>query len=274
MHYGYIYKITNLINGKIYVGLRSSSTFDKAYWGGGSDIHAARLEFGIENFEREILQWCDSYDELCRAEKYWIEKLNARNPDIGYNIQPGGVREYGYAHAESTKQRLKMIAKNRRKYGYWINNGIIEKYYNPESDIFPEGFIKGRLPATMKKAGLSHRGHKVEDTSNLHKAKGKRWFTNGERDTMAFDCPEGFWLGRTNIPDTSGQNNPMYGKVGSNTGKPMSEESKLKLSLSQKERLKQNPKHWITNNEIECLVNVSDNIPVGFVCGRLKKNIR
>ena len=36
--FGYIYKITNTVNGKIYVGLHKSEKFDESYWGSGSNL--------------------------------------------------------------------------------------------------------------------------------------------------------------------------------------------------------------------------------------------
>lgn len=88
--YGYIYKITNKINGKIYIGKRIGSSFDEKYWGSGTRLKVAIKEFGQENFIREIIEWCSTKDILCERERYWIKTLNSRNPDIGYNIKRGG----------------------------------------------------------------------------------------------------------------------------------------------------------------------------------------
>ena len=43
---GYVYKITNLVNGKIYVGLKSGSKFVNSYWGSGSLIRKAIAKYG------------------------------------------------------------------------------------------------------------------------------------------------------------------------------------------------------------------------------------
>lgn len=83
-----IYKITNLINGKIYIGKDTVS--DKNYYGSGLLIKRAINKHGIENFKKEILEECNNNDELCIREKYWIEKYNSTNSQIGYNISKGG----------------------------------------------------------------------------------------------------------------------------------------------------------------------------------------
>ena len=83
-----IYKITNLINGKIYIGKDTVS--DKNYYGSGLLIKRSINKHGIENFKKEILEECNNNDELCIREKYWIEKYNSTNSQIGYNISKGG----------------------------------------------------------------------------------------------------------------------------------------------------------------------------------------
>ena len=96
--YGYIYKITNKINGKIYVGKRAGSSIDEDYWGSGTKIKNALKEFGCENFKREIIEWCSTKDILRDRERYWVDKLDARNPEVGYNLKKG--TEEGVAEEE------------------------------------------------------------------------------------------------------------------------------------------------------------------------------
>lgn len=91
--FGYIYKITNKINKKIYVGKRVGTQFDASYWGSGVKLRKALTEFGKENFDREIIEWCANKDILKEREKYWITALNARDPQFGYNKRPGGEGE-------------------------------------------------------------------------------------------------------------------------------------------------------------------------------------
>lgn len=93
--FGYIYKITNTINGKIYVGLHKSEKFDESYWGSGSNLKEDYKKFGRDKFIREVLESCDTLEQLNEREQHWIEYLDARNPSVGYNIQPGGVRFLG-----------------------------------------------------------------------------------------------------------------------------------------------------------------------------------
>lgn len=83
-----IYKTTNTINGKIYVGKDCSN--NSKYLGSGSILKSAIKKYGKENFIKEILEECTSPEYLKEREIYWISKLNSRDPLIGYNISPGG----------------------------------------------------------------------------------------------------------------------------------------------------------------------------------------
>lgn len=253
--YGYIYKITNNINGKIYVGLHTSATFDENYWGSGSNLHEAYSKFGRDNFTREVLQECESLEEMNQAEVYWIDILDARNPEIGYNIQPGGIKFFGYKHPDCTIERLKDKASKRRKYGFWIHNDTQEKYWTDEQTI-PEGFIKGRLPATMRKAGDKHRGKKSHKRVGSKTPRGSHWYTNGIEDTMAFECPEGYRPGRSKLPDNSGENNPAFGKPNVRRGCNNTQESKEKFHDTMENKKRGNSKYiWINDgvNEYQVL---------------------
>lgn len=83
-----IYKITNSINGKIYIGKDKN---DRAcYFGSGRLIKRAIIKYGKENFVKEIIEFCDTISELNVREIFWINELKSRDPKIGYNIAKGG----------------------------------------------------------------------------------------------------------------------------------------------------------------------------------------
>jgi hypothetical protein len=76
-----IYKITNLLNGKIYIG--KELKYNIQYYGSGILIRKAIIKYGQENFRKDIIEECQ-VDQLNEREKYWIEFLNSRAP-VGYN---------------------------------------------------------------------------------------------------------------------------------------------------------------------------------------------
>lgn len=108
-----IYITTNLINKKIYVGVRElkHDSSDDRYLGSGKIIKRAIEKYGKENFNKEILVYCYSAKEADTEEVYWIDKLDARNPLIGYNIHVGGNNQSGKNNASygSTNKAVKCI---------------------------------------------------------------------------------------------------------------------------------------------------------------------
>lgn len=106
---GYIYKCTYNKNGKIYVGASSNVNNIDTYLGSGSKwVSEVNQETERLYIEKEILEYVDSYEQLSEREIHWIAKLNATNPDIGYNIHKGGTN-----CSEETKQKLSQIAKQQ-----------------------------------------------------------------------------------------------------------------------------------------------------------------
>lgn len=88
--YGYVYKTTNLLNNKIYVGQHRANKFDESYYGSGKTLLKSIAKNGLTNFKVEILEWCYSKEQLNDREIYYIKLLDATNREIGYNITRGG----------------------------------------------------------------------------------------------------------------------------------------------------------------------------------------
>lgn len=95
-HIGFIYKTTNRINGKSYIGLCANKRDSDSYLGSGKLILQAIEKYGRDNFDREILEYCETDQSLRDAEIRWIEKFDAVNSDMFYNLHEGG--RGGYIH--------------------------------------------------------------------------------------------------------------------------------------------------------------------------------
>ena len=91
--YGFIYITTNLLNGMKYIGKHSK--FDDSYLGSGIRVREAIEEFGEENFEREIIAYAYTNEQLNRLEKMYIDTFNAVKDQTFYNLAPGGDGWYG-----------------------------------------------------------------------------------------------------------------------------------------------------------------------------------
>lgn len=94
--YNYIYKITNLTNGKIYIGKHSTDNLDDGYFGSGKLIKQSIQKRGIENFKKEYLVFTDNEERLNWFERYYIKKYKTYNSSNGYNLTKGGDGTLGH----------------------------------------------------------------------------------------------------------------------------------------------------------------------------------
>lgn len=105
-----VYKITNLINQKIYIG--RSSTTNPYYLGSGKLIKQAVLKHGRKNFKKEILKFCDSLEDSKVSERFLIASYDSFTPK-GYNISVGGEGELWWEHhpdQEGQRERRRQTA--------------------------------------------------------------------------------------------------------------------------------------------------------------------
>lgn len=111
-----IYKTTNLVNGKVYVGKDERN--NPNYIGSGLLIQNAIKKYGKENFVKEIIEQCSSKKQLSEREKYWIKELNTTNLKIGYNLTDGGSGGNTYEHNQKLPEiKKKLTGKNNHFYG-------------------------------------------------------------------------------------------------------------------------------------------------------------
>lgn len=92
-----IYKVTNKINNKIYIGKTYNFEKRKAQHlydiNDGLPFHAALKKYGINNFKWEIIDYSDNDKEIREKEIYWIKKYNSCiffEESQGYNLTLGG----------------------------------------------------------------------------------------------------------------------------------------------------------------------------------------
>lgn len=88
--YGYIYKTTNLINDKVYIGKHKNSEFNDKYFGSGKKLISAIKKYGIENFTTEVLEVCYDEKSLNEAEIKYINFYKKKYKENCYNIAKGG----------------------------------------------------------------------------------------------------------------------------------------------------------------------------------------
>lgn len=108
----YIYKTTNLINGKIYIG--QTNGHRNTYIGGGKLLIRAIKKYGKHNFNKEVLVKGE-FNQLFtdELEIHYIRVYNSNNLNIGYNLETGGMG--GRNNKITEEERLKKsIAQKKR----------------------------------------------------------------------------------------------------------------------------------------------------------------
>lgn len=147
----YIYLIVNKVNFKTYVGQRKSNKKwnEDSYMGSGKLLKLAQSKYGIENFEKFLIQYCSTKEETDAAEKFWIKEYRSRGK-AQYNIADGG-QGYDGPRSEETKRKISESEKG--------------KYVSEETRKKMSKVHKGRKPSeeTKKKMSEARKGHPVSE---------------------------------------------------------------------------------------------------------------
>jgi group I intron endonuclease len=108
-----IYKVTNRINGKVYIG-QTSLSLDQRRRQHERDaerldrktvkFHNALLKHGFDNFNWEVIKTCETQEELDNEEILQIKQFNATDRKAGYNLKSGG--KLGGAYTEEAKANI------------------------------------------------------------------------------------------------------------------------------------------------------------------------
>lgn len=138
-----IYKIQNLINGKIYIG--QSVSIEKRWaahrYAGRNKkdnypIHKAMVKYGVENFSFEIIELCDK-DQLNEKEVYWISVYDSYKN--GYNATPGASNVQGENNPRAILDEI-TVFEIRQLYGDRVP--FKEAYNRYKDKISKRGFQK------------------------------------------------------------------------------------------------------------------------------------
>lgn len=113
MHY-YAYKITNLVNQKIYIGIHQTNNINDNYMGSGKLLRRAYKKYGLANFQKDIIQFFETQEDMAQFELDMVNEEFRSRKDT-YNIAIGG----GYGskdkngltfsnHSHSLESKIKM----------------------------------------------------------------------------------------------------------------------------------------------------------------------
>ncbi len=206
-----VYKITNKINGKFYIGKHQTKDLNDGYMGSGKLLKKAIEKYGIENFKKEILHSFDNELEMNNKEKELV--VISEN---SYNLCDGGNGGFGYINKNrlwQTEKHSVAAIENAKK----ATNKIMKLAQSDLEWKRRHSYITSKNHASKKENYVhswTNRKHKKE-TIELMKlsAKGKHegsknsqygtcWITNGvenkkiKKEELDFWTNKGYTKGR------------------------------------------------------------------------------
>lgn len=172
--YFYLYKITNKIDGKIYVGVHRTHDLQDGYMGSGLYIKRAIAFHGVKNFKKDILEFFDSVDEMFDKESMIVNENFLKRKDT-YNVCLGGTG--GNVHIALAAFRKKLdedevfrqsvyesirLGLERKRLTGWVNPGFLGREHSEETK------------QKMREKALVH------SSGEKNSQFGTMWITNGK----------------------------------------------------------------------------------------------
>ena len=126
----FIYKITNVINNKVYIGQVYNKSIEARFYRHVKEaspknpiiVDRAIYKYGKENFIVEQIDTANSIEELNEKEKYWIRFYNSTDRNFGYNLTTGG--DGGNTYLCKSKEEMDLIKQKISKANSGKNNGM------------------------------------------------------------------------------------------------------------------------------------------------------
>lgn len=204
-----IYKITNKINGKYYIGKHQTKDLDDGYMGSGKLLKRAVCKYGVENFDKEILHVFDNEKDMNDKEKELVEHLDSNT----YNLCSGGQGGFGYINDNVWTEEKRL--NHNKKYSPFkdfdsnFRSENAKKGMKRIRELYKEKFsVWSRLGGQKAFKGKSHSKETIIKMSESSKGQGlgsknsqygTMWITNGNesRKIKKLDIiPEGWYKGR------------------------------------------------------------------------------
>jgi len=213
-----IYKTTNKINGKFYIGKHKTKDLNDNYMGSGKQLKYAIKKYGIDNFEKEILYVFSDEQEMNDKEAELVTEDFVKQND-NYNLCIGGKGGWGYinsnglspinngsdSHIERSK-RASIIGneklKELRKDESWVQNNISKQTISARKKLLADGkhWSKGKIKHTEEWKQRQSSIMKEKSKGEKNSQYGKIWITDGivnKKIHSTDTIPEGFKRGRT-----------------------------------------------------------------------------
>jgi hypothetical protein len=200
--YNYIYKTTNLKNGKFYVGMHSTDNLNDGYIGSGDRLRRSIRRNGKNNFKLEILEFLSDRASLSLREKELVNESLLKDP-LCMNLSLGGQGGLNsIEHGIKLKEGASKWAKTQ-----WQT----EEYRSKITEVLRNNIIKSHRLGKINYDTFTGKTHSEETKrkigeANSLKQKGESnsqfgtcWITNGTQNKKikkTDKLPKGWSLGR------------------------------------------------------------------------------
>lgn len=207
-----IYKITNKIDSKIYIGKHQTNDLDDGYMGSGKILRRAQNKHGLENFVKEILHVFDTEEEMNTKERELVTEEFCLREDT-YNLCVGGQGGFGYINSNPdrflTEKRLDALNHRlgtlawKQKYDSddkFRNNNckILSDARLKQREMYPNGTFYGKKHSNDTKKLIAEK-NSVKMKGEGNSQYGSMWITNGTENKKiksVYIIPEGWYKGR------------------------------------------------------------------------------
>ena len=175
-----IYKITNTIDSKIYVGVHKTTNLDDGYMGSGTYLKRAQEKYGVSKFKKEILQVFDSQEEMFEMESVIVNEEFISREDT-YNLKIGGFGGFDHLNdgSEEHRNRSRNASDNANSKQALVDGLVTQKQLLENDEWKAQRSDKFR--ATLKKTyangyagGFSGKNHTQETKDKIGAANAQR----------------------------------------------------------------------------------------------------
>ena len=196
----FLYKTTNMIDGKFYIGVHSTANPDDGYIGSGKRLWHAIRKHGIEHFTREILETFDDECSMYQKERLVVDEAFVARRDT-YNIAIGGhggnvIR--GFSDDELKTHRAKFKGPQTKEHCLNISIARTGIRISEDQKTIISQFQKGRSKSEdhKTKIGDANRGKKRTPEQNAAqsiamKAMSTSGADNSNAKTYIIQSPDG-----------------------------------------------------------------------------------
>ncbi|QAU04576.1 homing endonuclease [Vibrio phage Va1] len=161
-----VYKITNKLNDKIYIGVHKTKDLDDGYMGSGIHLKRSQEKYGIENFEKEIMHIFDNSEDMYVKESELVNEEFLSRDDT-YNIKLGGYGGFDYINEHCGNQGIRLnnvLSDEKRRLG---NTKNAEKFEDSEYAYIFGKNISRKLKEYYKVNESPFKGKKHSDETKI-----------------------------------------------------------------------------------------------------------